>query len=164
MEIDEGELKTQLGNLYDETINNPENFQQILESKSITATVNGKEKIMSLTGVMAKKFDTTEETIIYLDKIGNPPIISNDLNIMLFYQGEKAPITLRLPYICNEQNFKDMKKYNIYLVYNGEVDENNNLILPRDNKGVPYFCDLFEKIKFEEIKEFSPNLRLFKLA
>lgn len=86
-----------------------------------------------------------------LESLGNPPINSNMLSVLIFYKGEKSAMSIPVQGICTQENL-------IKLL------EKRPLILTKtDIKQDQFICQLYSQIPLKEIKNLNNQAFLYKI-
>lgn len=105
----------------------------------------------------------------FLDSLGNPYIMTNHVNTLIFYKGEKSSLilseekTVSGEELCSYELFDLFKQSNLLMLYNGPIDENGEIKLSIDKKrDGPYFCYLLEQVELKQEKIFADNLILYR--
>lgn len=97
-----------------------------------------------------KGFDKVmvDNVLSELSKYGNPPLITDSLNLLIFYNGEKYPLPINHINYCNSELIESISKKD-YFLFIKSIDLNNEFNLN-------FLCPMFiNNIKLETVKVFQ---------
>jgi len=90
-----------------------------------------------------------KDVMEFLKNEGNPVIITNEHNLILFYEGKALPITGFFEEKCNKDYIENLVKNAKYIVYYGAYSGKTDI------KNDQYYCQFIRELKLDLVKSFG---------